>query len=105
MSAIISPKQLDNRWEQLTFDVINYDWKYRRKICTKCPLEYQKEHCFKSSEFRYIDGMLVQKTYCKKQKLARANKFRSSIKSIMRLSLATMTDKIYKKKNQLRKVS
>ena len=35
---------------------IEYNWKYRKKICSKCPLETQKRlNCYRVDNFRIID--------------------------------------------------
>ena len=53
--------------------VDRYEWKYRKKICTKCPASKQKElNCLKIDNYR--DG--IQETYCDKMTRARGNKFR-----------------------------
>ena len=77
----------DEIWEWLTYHTIQYDWKYRRKICTKCPLEtQQKLKCYKANEFKIIDGMKIQKTYCSKLKKARSNKFRNHIHHVLNMN-------------------
>lgn len=53
--------------------LLDYDWKYRKKICTKCPLEtQQKLKCFRVNNFK--DG--IQETHCKKMDRARTQKYR-----------------------------
>ncbi len=77
----------DEAWQWLTYHVIQYDWNYRKKICTKCPLETQEKlNCFKVDNFKIIDGVKIQKTYCSKLKKARAKKFRTHIKHIFAMS-------------------
>lgn len=74
-------------WKWLTSHVIEYDWSYRKKICTKCSLETQEKlKCFKADNFKIIDGVKIQKTYCSKLKRARANKFRNHIKHVFAMS-------------------
>lgn len=54
----------------------DYDWNYRKKICTKCPLEtQQKLNCLRVNNFQ--DG--VQETHCKKMDRARTEKYRKTI--------------------------
>jgi len=77
----------DEAWQWLTSHVIQYDWNYRKKICTKCPLETQEKlKCFKVNNFKIIDGVKIQKTYCSKLKKARAKKFRNHIKHVFAMS-------------------
>lgn len=58
-----------------------YNWKYRKKICTKCPVEKQKKlKCIKVNNFR--DS--IQETYCKKMTKARSQKFRKMIISFVK---------------------
>ena len=57
-----------------------YNWNYREKICTKCPLEIQKKlKCIKVNNFQ--NG--IQETYCKKMTKARSGKFRKIILKYM----------------------
>lgn len=77
----------DEAWQWLTRHVIQYDWNYRKKICTKCSLETQEKlKCFKVNNFKIIDGVKIQKTYCSKLKKARANKFRNHIKHVFAMN-------------------
>lgn len=56
--------------------LLGYDWEYRKKICTKCPLETkQKLRCFSVNNFK--DG--IQETHCKKMHRARTQKYRKTI--------------------------
>ena len=80
-------KDYDEAWEWLTYHVIQYDWEYRMKICTKCTLETQEKlKCQKINDFRVIDNMKIQKTYCSKMKKARSNKFRNHIKHVFAMN-------------------
>ena len=77
----------DEAWTWLTNHVIQYDWNYRKKICTKCQLETQEKlKCFRVNSFKIIDGVKIQKTYCSKLKKARANKFRNHIKHVFAMN-------------------
>lgn len=56
--------------------LIDYDWEYREKICTKCSLETKQElRCFKVDNFK--DG--IQETHCKKMNKARTQRYRKII--------------------------
>jgi len=80
-------KDYDEAWQWLTRHVIQYDWNYRKKICTKCPLETQEKlKCFKVNNFKIIDGVKIQKTYCSKLKKARAKKFKNHIKHVLAMN-------------------
>lgn len=58
-----------------------YNWQYRKKICTKCPLETQRNlNCFKVDNFK--NG--IQETHCKKMNKARTQKFRKIILGFMK---------------------
>lgn len=77
----------DEVWEFLAYHIIEYDWNYRKNICSKCPLEtQQKFKCFKINTFKIMDDKKIQKTYCSKLKKARTNKFRNHIKNILSMS-------------------
>ena len=74
-------------WEWLTYHVIQYDWEYRKKICTKCELETQEKlKCQKINNFKIMDGVKIQKTYCSKLKKARSNKFKNHIKHVFNMN-------------------
>lgn len=80
-------RDYDEAWKWLTYHVIQYDWSYRKKICSKCTLETQEKlKCFKVDTFKIIDSVKIQKTYCSKLKKARANKFRNHIKHVFTMS-------------------
>ena len=73
----------DEAWEWLAYHVIQYDWEYRKKICTKCNLKTQEKlKCQKINDFKIMDGIKIQKTYCSKLKKARSNKFRNHINHV-----------------------
>ena len=56
--------------------LLDYDWEYRKKICTNCPLEtQQKLRCLRVNNFK--DG--IQETHCKKMDRARTQKYRKII--------------------------
>lgn len=77
---------VDNAWQVLGEECIEYNWNYRKKICVKCPIETQnKLECYKVDNYRMINGEDIQETHCVKLEKARANKFRSRIKSVWRL--------------------
>ncbi|QUC64406.1 hypothetical protein NsoK4_08250 [Nitrosopumilus sp. K4] len=54
----------------------DYNWEYRKKICSKCPVSKQKElNCLKIDNFKED----IQETYCKKMTKARSKKFKKII--------------------------
>jgi len=57
-----------------------YNWNYRKKICSKCPVDTQRKlKCIQVDNSR--DG--IQETYCKKMTKARSQKFRKTILNYM----------------------
>jgi len=77
---------VDNAFQVLGDESIEYNWKYRQKICVKCPIETQKKlECYKVDNYRIVSGVEIQETHCSKLERARANKFRSRVKSVWRL--------------------
>lgn len=73
----------DEAWNWLGRRVTEYDWQYRLKICSKCPLEtQQKLKCFRVNNFKTINGIQVQETHCIKLQKARAKKLRNHIKHV-----------------------
>lgn len=68
-------------------EMLAYNWQYRLKICSKCPIDTQKRlECKRFDNFRTIKGYRIQETHCKKLIKARSAKFRSRIESFLRLS-------------------
>jgi len=56
--------------------LLDYDWEYRKKICTKCPIEIQQKlKCFRVNNFE--SG--IQETHCKKMDRARTQKYRKTM--------------------------
>ena len=56
--------------------LLDYDWDYRRKVCTKCPLTTQRKlKCFRVNNFKDE----IQETHCKKMDKARTQKYRKTI--------------------------
>ena len=77
----------DEAWEWLTYHIIQYDWDYRKRICTKCTLETQEKlKCQKINDFRVVDGIKIQKTYCSKLKKSRSSKFKNHIKHVFTMN-------------------
>ena len=57
-----------------------YNWEYREKICSKCPIEkQQKLNCVKIDNFK--NG--IQETYCSKMTKSRSKKFKKIILKYM----------------------
>ena len=67
--------------------IINYNWEYRKKICSKCPLDTQhKLKCQKINNFRIIDNKKIQETHCSKLMKAREQKFKNHMKMVFALN-------------------
>lgn len=76
----------DESWNWLGRITIEYNWKYRQKICLKCPRETQvKLDCYRVNRFRFINGKWVQETHCSKLRRARANRLRNHVKHVFEL--------------------
>ena len=66
-------KQFIDRGQSLKDEMLEYNWKYRYKICTKCTR--QKElNCLKVDNYRMIKGKEIQETHCRKLIQARTAK-------------------------------
>jgi len=77
----------DEAWNWLGRRVTEYNWKYRVKVCSKCPLEtQQKLGCHKVDNFRIISGKKIQETHCIKLQKARANRLRNHIKHVVAMN-------------------
>ena len=60
--------------------MIDFNWEYRQKVCSKCPLEMQQKlHCMKFPNYK--DG--IQETHCKKLIQARTRKFKKNIEGFL----------------------
>lgn len=73
-------------WHEEGFNIqkafIEYNWEYRKKICSKCNQEQRtRYHCFKAD--RFVDG--IQETHCNKLIKARTKKFRKKIEEFILL--------------------
>jgi len=56
--------------------LLDYDWEYRKKICSKCSLgTRQKLRCLSVDNFQ--DG--IQETHCGKMDKARTQKYRKTM--------------------------
>ena len=76
----------DESWNWLGAKAIEYNWEYRRKICSKCPIEIQKKlDCHRVDNYRIIGGTKVQETHCSKLEKARSNKLRTHVKHVFAL--------------------
>ncbi len=61
-------------------EMIDFNWEYRNKICSKCPIEMQQKlQCMKFPNFK--DG--IQETHCKKLIQARTRKFKKNIEGFL----------------------
>lgn len=77
----------DEAWNWLGRLVTQYNWQYRKKICSKCPLTtQQKLKCHKVNNFKIIDGVKIQETHCSKLQKARANKLRNHVKHVFAMN-------------------
>ena len=89
---------INNEWSILGEEAIEYNWKYRSKICVKCPLETQKKlNCIRFDNYRIIKGLEIQESHCKKLENARASKFRNRMKSLLRSTHFNFSGKGYSK--------
>lgn len=89
---------VDNSWSVLGEEVIEYNWKYRSKICSKCPLSEQKRRsCVRFDNYRMIKGVEIQESHCNKLENARANKFRNRMKSLLRLTDSNFSGRLFNK--------
>lgn len=76
----------DEVWNWLGHIAIEYNWKYRKKICSVCPLETrQKLHCQKIENYRIVDSVKIQETHCSKLEKSRANKLRNHVRHVLAL--------------------
>ena len=68
--------------------IIEYDWNYRKKICSKCNTEQQKKRgCFRVDNFK--EG--IQETHCKHLTNAGTQKFRKEINEFLDDGMRKMT--------------
>ena len=71
---------IDNKFHGLKEELLDYDWKYRLKICTKCPLETQERlRCFRVNNYKNN----IQETHCSKMDKARVQKFRGRMNNLL----------------------
>ncbi len=76
----------DEAWDWLGRIAIEYNWQYRKKICSKCTLETQEKlDCYRVNNYRIIDSIKIQETHCSKLERARANKLRNHVKHVFAL--------------------
>jgi len=79
-------KDYDEAWSWLGRISIEYNWNYRKRICTKCPTEVQKKlNCFRVDNYKVTDGVKIQETHCSKLENARENKMRNHVKHVFAL--------------------
>ena len=92
----------DEKFIDLKQALLNYNWKYREKICTKCPPEQQKEReCFRVAySFRMINGKVIQETHCKWLIKARSRKFGNIINKLLNMEMMAKFGRgVYSKQN------
>lgn len=76
----IKIKKWHDEGEILEQELINNDWEYRKKNCSKCSKEEQKKlHCLKVNNFK--EG--IQETHCKKLVHARTQKNKKKIEGFI----------------------
>jgi hypothetical protein len=74
---------IDNKFHGLKEELLDYDWKYRLKICTKCPLETQERlRCFRVNNYKNN----IQETHCSKMDKARVQKFRGRMNNLLNMA-------------------
>ena len=76
-----------SKWQNpgliLKKEMLEYNWQYRHKICSKCSKEQQKQlQCHKVD--RFVNG--IQETHCKKLIRARTKKFKKKIDSLLEIN-------------------
>lgn len=77
----------DEAWNWLGRRVKEYNWEYRARVCTKCPLEIQQKlRCHKVDNFEVINGQKIQETHCIKLRRARANRLRNHIRHVFKMN-------------------
>lgn len=80
-------QDMHEAWNWLGRITIAYDWKYRKKICAKCPLETQKRlECYRVDNFEMVDGERIQETHCSKLERARENRLRNHVNHVFEMS-------------------
>ena len=81
-------KQWHDEGKGLQEELEAYNWEYRFKICSKCPLSEQKRRkCLrpKDGKVRMIKGKKIHETYCDWLVKARTKKFRNKIISYINM--------------------
>ena len=78
---------VDNAFQVLGDESIEYNWKYRQRICVKCPIETQKKlECHKVDNYRIVSGVEIQETHCSKLEKARVQKFRGRMNNLLNMA-------------------
>ena len=81
-------QQWNEKGQDLKEILLDYNWQYRKKICTKCPLSEQKRRqCFRVDNYRIIQGEKIQETHCKWMNKARVAKFGDMISSFINVGM------------------
>ena len=84
----MNTEQWHNTGEGLQEELEIYNWEYRFKICSKCPIKIQHERgCIKGVKHRTIRGKTLRDTYCNWLVKARTKKFKDKINSFINLGL------------------
>jgi hypothetical protein len=74
--------------KDLSQRILDYNWEYRKKICSKCSsIEQQRRKCFRVNNFK--DG--IQETHCEWQTRAGTQKFRKEINEVLDEGMRKMT--------------
>jgi hypothetical protein len=81
---------IDNAFHTLKDESIEYNWKYRQKICVNCigTKQQQDRDCYmpKDGKVRVINNVLIPETHCDHLINARANKFRGRVDNLLNLA-------------------
>ena len=80
----------DNAFFVLKDELIEYDWNYRRTICSNCDLHQKiKRECYLPEEgkVRIIKGSIIHESHCNHLERARTNKFRGRINNLLNLAM------------------
>jgi len=73
-------REWHERGLSLKEEILDYNWGYRKKICSKCSLEQQEfRGCFKVNNSKNR----IQETHCESMVRAGTQKFRKKIKAFL----------------------
>jgi len=81
---------IDNAFSVLKDELIEYNWNYRSKICSNCDLAQKtKRNCYIpiDGKIRIIKNQTIHETHCRHLQMARTQKFRGRIKSLLNVAM------------------